>query len=193
MTIGTSKTITELLQRAARRSRFTILIPEHAPSYDGQALASQLRENDKLKDTWVIPDSAVFAVMPRITVVFIPVRAVFVDGTLVVASFTKAVALAARHHAKPFVVIYRKHKLTNAFLKPKDSFTKLASPYAVIGYDDFVAKKAVVLNPDGEIMASKLVSLFINEDDEHGATDIFPAVKNFYEPEGRAADIDRPE
>jgi hypothetical protein len=28
------------------------------------------------------------------------------------------------------------------------------------------------------------VSLFINEDDEHGATDIFPAVKSVYEPEG---------
>jgi translation initiation factor eIF-2B subunit beta len=175
MTIGYSTTVLNFFIGARRRRRFAVLVPEHAPEYDGIRMASALEESNI--ECGVIPDSAVFAVMPRVTAVFSPVRGVFADGTLVGASYVRAVALAARHHAKPFIVLYWGQKLTNRFLKPRDSFTVLGSPDDIAPIDDIVARNTTILNPDGEVISSTLVTLFVNEDGPHGPEQIFPLVQ----------------
>jgi translation initiation factor eIF-2B subunit beta len=185
MTIGASSTVRAFLLRAAVRCRFAVLIPEHAPSYDGLQLAKTLRHAENIECA-VIPDSAVFAVMPRVTCVFSPVRAIFADGTLVTASFVQSVALAARHHAKPFVVLYTRTKLTNRFRRPRDSFTILGSPHEIATMDDLVAKNATILNPDGEVMSGNSVALFISEDGAHGPDDVFQIVRGIFAEPGSA-------
>jgi translation initiation factor 2B subunit (eIF-2B alpha/beta/delta family) len=183
MVMGASRSVCAFLGTAARHASFTALIPENAPTYDGTKMARKLRNITSKITCWVIPDGAVFATMPKVTTVFVPVRAIFADGTLVVASYIRPVSLAAKHYAKPLVVIYWKNKLTNKYRTPQESFTQLASPHDVFPYDDLVAKQATILNPDGEIMSSSEVTLFINEDGAHGPSDIFALVQDMYENE----------
>lgn len=179
MTVGSSSTIASFFVRAFKNHKFSVIITEHAPSYDGFKMAEKLKSHGI--DCIVIPDSAVFAVMPRITTVFCPCRAIFADGTLVTKSFAKSVCLAARHHSKPFVVVYWISKLTDRFLKPKDSFTVLASPNDIVPLDDeSFSKNTTILNPDGECFSGTWATLFINEKAPHGSADIFTLVHDFY-------------
>lgn len=181
LTIGRSSTIATFFISAAKYHKFSVIVAEHAPSYDGIQMANILREN-KI-DCIVIPDSAIFAIMPRVTTVFCPCRAIFADGTLVTMSYVKSVYLAAKHHSKPFVVVYWKCKLTDRFVRPKDSFTVLTSPNDIIPLDDVCAKNITIINPDGECFSCQSVALFINEKGPHGSDDIFNLVNQIYQKE----------
>ena len=179
MTVGSSSTVASFFVRAFKNHKFSVIVTEHAPSYDGLKMAEMLKSHGI--DCIVIPDSAVFAVMPRVTTVFCPCRAIFADGTLVTKSFAKSVCLAARHHSKPFVIIYWMSKLTDRFLKPKDSFTVLASPNDIVPIDDdSFSQNTTILNPDGECFSGTWVTLFINEKAPHGSADIFTLVHDLY-------------
>ena len=179
MTVGNSSTVASFFIRAFKNHKFSVIVTEHAPSYDGFKMAEKLKCHGI--NCIVIPDSAVFAVMPRITTVFCPCRAIFADGTLVTKSFTKSVCLAAKHHSKPFVIVYWESKLTDRFLKPKDSFTILASPNDIVPLDDEVfSKNTTILNPDGECFSGTWATLFINEKAPHGSADIFTLVHDLY-------------
>lgn len=181
LTIGSSGTVGKFLETAAKKRRFGVLVLEHAPLYDGVKMVERLRAANV--DCAVIPDSAVFAVMPRVTKVICPVRAIFADGTLVTTSFMHSVALAAKHFSKPLVVLYWKNKLTDKFWRPGESFTVLSNPYDVVAMDDVVSKSTIVLNPDGECFSGDSVTLFINEEGPHDPADVFPIVQAFYRPD----------
>lgn len=178
LTIGSSSTVGTFLEKAAKVRRFGVLVLEHAPMYDGVKMVERLRAANV--DCTVIPDSAVFAVMPRVTKVICPVRSIFADGTLVTTSFMHSVALAAKHFSKPLVILYWKNKLTDRFWRPGDSFTMLSSPYDVVPMDDIVTKSTIVLNPDGECFSGDSATLFINENGPHDPADVFPIVQEFY-------------
>jgi translation initiation factor eIF-2B subunit beta len=185
MTVGFSTTVLGFFAGARRRRRFAVLVPEHAPEYDGVRMSAALARAGI--ETAVVPDAAVFALMPRVTAVFAPVRAVFADGALAAPSYAGAVALAARHHAKLFIVLYWRQKLTNRSVRPRDAFTVLGSPDDIAPVDDVVAKNATILNPDGELMPSAAVTLFLNEDGPHGPEQIFPLVQEKCHPRGESA------
>lgn len=178
LTVGASQSVCGFFKSAAKTRRFRVFVTEHAPVYDGVTMANDLRAAGV--DCTVIPDAAVCAIMPRVTTVFCKVRAIFADGTLITPSFVHPVMLAARHHSKPVIVLYWKHELTDRFLRPCDSFTNLGTPSDVAHMDDVVARKALVLNPDGECVPANLVTLLINEDGPHGPADIFPLVQAMY-------------
>ena len=179
MTVGSSSSVYACIKKASHNRNFSVIIPEQAPSYDGIKMANRLHQA-KI-DCAVIPDSAVFAIMPRITTIFCPCRAIFADGTLVTNSNVKSILLAAKHYAKPFIVVYWKPKLTQRFVKPKESFTVLASPSDIISSDNKTAQIATILNPDGECISVHNVTLFINESGPHGPAEIFSLVHDFYD------------
>ena len=178
LTVGDSELVCAFLKKAEKSRKFSVLVTEHAPTYDGLRMANKLTQLGV--DCAVIPDSAVFAVMPRVTSVFCQVYAVFADGTLIAPSFMQSVMLAARHHSKPFIVLYSKHALTDRFLKVSDSFTTLRNPGDIVQMDDVVAKKATVLNPDVEVAPCNLATLFLNEEGPHDPADIFSLVQTMY-------------
>jgi len=181
MTLGRSKSILAFFERAHYEKRkFSVIIPERAPYYDGYSMAKDLQAYG-IKVV-VIEDSAVFAVMPRVSSVIVPVRAVLADGTLITISFMQTIALAAKHYSVPLIVLYWKWKLTENFKKPGDSYSILTSPNNVILYSDSRLSSSIVLSPEGEAVSGQNVTMFINEDGAHGPADIFPQVQSLYDP-----------
>jgi translation initiation factor 2B subunit (eIF-2B alpha/beta/delta family) len=78
------------------------------------------------------------------------------------------------------VILYSKTKLVDRFLKPSDSFTRLDDPTGVAPIEDAVQNSAVVLNPDGEIVAGQFATLLINENGPHDPAEVFPLVQSLY-------------
>jgi len=174
LTLGYSESVFQFLAGAANLRRFAVLVLEHAPEYDGLIMSKKLHNIGI--ETTVIPDSAGFALMPRVTTVFLSVRGVLADGTMTAMSYTGSVCLAAKHHGKPIVVLYSNSKLANLFSKPGDDFTALNDPGSVAEF----AKGAVAFSPDGEAVSAEFPTLFINENGAHAPADVFPNVQMLY-------------
>ena len=177
LTIGYSQSTISFLRRAKEKHRkFSVMIPEHAPANDGITLAAELRKSGI--EVIIIPDAAVFAVMPKISTVIIPCRGVLADGNLICTNYVLPIVMAANHHSVPVVVLYWKWKLTERFLKPGDSFTQLTSPSDVIKYN--AGGQQTIFNPEGEIVPGHYIKIFINEEGPHGRADIFPLMQSIY-------------
>lgn len=188
MTMGYSKSTIEFFKRAAQRGRkFTIIIPEHSPLCDGNRLAQELsaikgHKNQKSNISVVlVSDASVFAIMAKVTMVIVPAKAVLADGNVIATSFVKPIAMAAKYHSVPVVVLYWKWKLTERFVKPKDSFTHLGDPRGIYAEYSSVPKEATILSPEGEILPRNLIKIYFNEDGPHGPEDIFPLMQSIYQ------------
>jgi translation initiation factor eIF-2B subunit beta len=122
LTLGNSRTVEQFLRTARSRRAFQVMVVERAPWYDGQQLAARLAAAGI--DTTLIPDSAVFAMMARVNKVIVGTHAgawhahahppswaltaaatVLANGGLLAPSGSCMVAMAAKHHATPVVVL----------------------------------------------------------------------------------------
>lgn len=107
---------------------------EGAPRYDGHTLAVKLASAGV--QTTVISDSSVFAMMARANKVLVGAHAVLANGGVIAPSGIHMVALAAKRHSIPFVVLVGLHKLSPAFPHDPDvMLNDFKSPAAVVDYD----------------------------------------------------------
>jgi translation initiation factor eIF-2B subunit beta len=109
LTLGRSVTLREFLKEAKKKRSFQVVIAEGAPRYQGHMLARELADVDL--QTTVITDSAVFAMISRVNMVIVGAHAVMANGGVVAPVGLHMVALAARRHAVPFVVLAGVHKV----------------------------------------------------------------------------------
>lgn len=65
LTIGHSKTVEAFLKQAYRDRKFTVIVPESAPSFLGHSMATALSAANI--PVLLIPDSSLYALMPRVT------------------------------------------------------------------------------------------------------------------------------
>ncbi|CAE6478736.1 unnamed protein product, partial [Rhizoctonia solani] len=108
LTIGYSRTVEEFLKAAAHDKKFTVIVAETAPSYTGQQLADSLSRHGI--STFLVPDSAIFAMMSRVTKLILGAHAILADGGLVSQSGALAAAVAARAHATSVIVCAAQYK-----------------------------------------------------------------------------------
>ncbi|XP_002159532.2 translation initiation factor eIF2B subunit beta [Hydra vulgaris] len=164
MTYGNSRTVEKFLKNAARKRKFTVIVAECAPYYEGQKLAKSLAESGI--ETTVISDSAIFAIMSRVNKVIIGTNAVMADGGLKAISGTHAMALAAKHHSVPLIVCTGLFKLSPKFVCSYDLnlINQFHSPSDVIKLKDgSTLSKVEVINPLFDYIEADLVNLFITD------------------------------
>lgn len=178
LTLGYSQSVINLLT-ASHRRKITAFIPERAPSYDGLDLAKDLRA--KNVTVIVIPDSAIFAVLPRVRTVIIPARTVLPDGGVIAFSPAHPVALAAKQHARPVIVLYWSLKLSSTFPK---ALRKVAPAGTVLMAPIAKMENGVALNPDGDYIPPNLITLMLNEDGAHLPGDAYWKARKVYSNDG---------
>lgn len=177
LTVGLSQSIEKFLSTCSK-SIGTVVIPERAPEYDGIIMAQRLR---KAKiNCLVIPDSCVFAMLPRINKIIVPARAVLANGGIVSYSLTHSIALAAKHHATPFIALYWEMKLSKEMPSPGKLFTNLLQPSPVLSKGDPIMSSVVGLNTEGDYIPPELITLMINETGSHCPADVFSIVQANY-------------
>ncbi|KAJ6771406.1 hypothetical protein OIU74_017782 [Salix koriyanagi] len=173
LTFGRSRTVREFLCAAKEKRRsFRVFVAEGAPKYQGHALAKDLGARGI--QTTVITDSAVFAMISRVNMVVVGVHAVMANGGVIGPVGLNMVALAARKHAVPFVVVAGPHKLCPLYPQnPHVLLNEMRCPSELLQDGEFSDCMGVcngsgnpllnVVNPAFDYVPPELVSLFITD------------------------------
>eukprot|EP01116_Phalansterium_solitarium_P023751 TRINITY_DN848_c0_g1_i1.p1 TRINITY_DN848_c0_g1~~TRINITY_DN848_c0_g1_i1.p1 ORF type:complete len:369 (-),score=151.58 TRINITY_DN848_c0_g1_i1:244-1350(-) len=182
MTFGRSRTVEEFLKAAARKRKFEVIVPETAPSFRGNQMALALAAADI--EVTVIPDSAIFAMMARVNKVIVGTHAVMANGGLINMTGTHMVALAAKHHAVPFVVCTGMYKLSPLYPYDQDTFNDINSPAEVISYEEADGGKHInVVNPAYDYIPPELVTLYVTNFGGHNPSYIYRLLAQDYSPD----------
>ena len=206
LTHGTSLTVQRFLLRAASKRRFTVI---HAEGYPNQhhethaAITGKHKANPSTdpdqSDTQrfakplieagitviLIPDAAVFALMSRVNKVILGTHAVLANGGLIASAGVKSIALAAREHRTPVVVVTGVYKLCPTFVFDFDSFIEYGEPGCVLGCaeDNDLIGKVDVENPLHDYVEGELVDLFITNLGGHAPFSLSSVIAEQYRSE----------
>jgi translation initiation factor eIF-2B subunit beta len=190
LTLGRSRTLHKFLLEAKKKRSFQVVIAEGAPRYQGHVLAKELAEKEL--QTTVITDSAVFAMISRVNMVIVGAHAVMANGGVLAPVGIHMVALAARRHAVPFVVLAGVHKLCPQY--PHNPYTllnDLKSPAEIVEFGELSdcldggtgGFSTRVVNPTFDYIPPELVSLFITDTGGHNPSYVYRLVAEYYSPE----------
>jgi translation initiation factor eIF-2B subunit beta len=141
---------------------YPFICPSFFFSFLGTKLALSLSESGI--DTVLIPDSSIFALMSRVSKVFLGTHVVLADGSLVALSGSLPLCRAAKAHLVPVVVCTGMFKFSPVFVGDDEwAMSDLGSPADVLHSEEDIGDdaKAEVLNPYWDRIPPELVSLFI--------------------------------
>ncbi|KAH6759807.1 NagB/RpiA/CoA transferase-like superfamily protein [Perilla frutescens var. hirtella] len=193
LTLGGSQTVKEFLLAAKETKRsFRVFVAEGAPRYQGHAFAKELATSGL--QTTVITDSAVFAMISRVNMVIVGAHAVMANGGVIAPVGLNMVALAAKRHAVPFVVLAGVHKLCPLYPhNPEVLLNELKSPSELLDFGEFSdcldfgsgtgSPLIHVVNPAFDYVPPNLVSLFITDTGGHNPSYIYRLIADFYSPD----------
>eukprot|EP01046_Picozoa_sp_COSAG06_P014661 COSAG06_NODE_915_length_11567_cov_9.166013_4_plen_387_part_00 len=185
MTVGKSDLTKEFLLEAAKKRTIEVFVAEAAPSCEGQQMARELAEAG-IKTT-LINDAAVFALMSRVHKVIIGTHAVMANGGLTCATGGHALALAAKHHSVPLVVLAGLHQLCPQYPFDQDTFNELASPMAILDVCgdqlSLSAGDVEVVNPLFDYVPPDLIDLHLTNFGAHNPSYIYRLLAEYYHPD----------
>ncbi|KAG6421815.1 hypothetical protein SASPL_118372 [Salvia splendens] len=193
LTLGSSQTVKEFLLAAKEKNRsFRVFVAEGAPRYQGHAFAKELASSGL--QTTVITDSAVFAMISHVNMVIVGAHAVMANGGVIAPVGLNMVALAAKRHAVPFVVLAGVHKLCPLYPhNPEVLLNELKSPSELLDFGEFSdcldfgsgsgSPLIHVVNPAFDYVPPDLVSLFITDTGGHNPSYIYRLIADFYSPD----------
>eukprot|EP00250_Pteridium_aquilinum_P015954 c22857_g2_i2 orf=281-1489(-) len=190
LTLGHSRTLFQFLCEAKKKRSFKVFIAEGAPRYQGHTLAKELAALNL--QTTVITDSAVFAMISRVDMVIIGAHAVMANGGVIAPTGLHMVALAARRHAVPFVVLAGMYKLCPLYPhNPSVLVNEMKSPSQVLDFEEMLeyvdeglgGPSLHATNPSFDYIPPELVSLFITDMGGHNPSYIYRLVAEYYSPE----------
>eukprot|EP01023_Acetabularia_acetabulum_P053736 TRINITY_DN6023_c0_g1_i13.p1 TRINITY_DN6023_c0_g1~~TRINITY_DN6023_c0_g1_i13.p1 ORF type:complete len:406 (-),score=64.84 TRINITY_DN6023_c0_g1_i13:86-1303(-) len=134
LTLGSSNTTYEFLVEAHKKRRFAVVVAEASPVCSGHAQAKRLASAGI--QTTVITDAAVYGIMARVNKVLVGAHAVLANGGIIGAIGTHLLALSAKQHAVPFVVLVGLQKLSPLFPHdPHLMFNDFKPTANVVDYD----------------------------------------------------------
>uniref|UniRef100_A0A383VHC3 Translation initiation factor eIF2B subunit beta n=1 Tax=Tetradesmus obliquus TaxID=3088 RepID=A0A383VHC3_TETOB len=212
LTYGMSDTTFLFLKEASRKREFQVVVAEAAPRFDGHTMARQLA--DAKVQTTLIADSAVFAMMARANKVLVGAHAVLANGGVIAPAGVHMVALAAKRHSIPFVVLVGLHKLSPLFPHDPDvTLNDFQSPGQVVDFDvlaesfmrgdeqqpgpDAAAAECLsveVHNPAYDYIPPHLISLFVTDTGGYTPAYVYRLLAEYYSREDYSLDkelIDR--
>ncbi|CCG83521.1 Translation initiation factor eIF-2B subunit beta [Taphrina deformans PYCC 5710] len=183
LTHGSSKTVASFLKQAAESRRFTVIIAESYPNdiAESHQMAETLSQAGIT--TILIPDSAVFGIMSRVNKVIMGTHAVLQNGGLLAASGAKQVALAARDHSTPVVIVTGVYKLTPFYPYDHENLIELISPERVSAFKEVVqeTENVDILNPFYDYVYPELIALYITNLGAHAPTTLHRTMAENYD------------
>jgi len=166
------------LREAYRHRKFTVVVLESAPSNLGQSLAAALSASSI--PTLLIPDSALFAILPQITKVLIGAHIVLPSGGMYALSGSLATAMAAKELRKPVLVATGQFKFSLSEIDEYEG-RDWQSPDRIL--DPFDAKGVQVENAYYDYVGPELVGLYVTEEGDHMPAHVKRVVAESYDEE----------
>lgn len=184
-TYSSSLTVQRFLLKAASKRKFTVIHAEAYPNnhvkthklLTGNDSPAAAEDDENLpSDSFskpltsagitvvMIPDSAIFAVMPRASKVVLDTHAVLTNGSLVAAAGTKTVIKAAKFHRVPVLVLAATYKLSPMYPYDPNSLIAYGDAGKVVPFQDGELRTGLdsgVRNPLYDFVEAGDVDLFV--------------------------------
>ncbi|KAL1435665.1 hypothetical protein MTO96_010961 [Rhipicephalus appendiculatus] len=164
LTQGRSRTVEAFLKRGPLRTsaHFRFWWQRGGPRCEGVQLAESLARVGIA--TTLVPDSAILALMPRVSKVILGTDCVLADGGLQAPCGSHALALAARHCAVPLLVCAPGATLSPQLPCSESAYQQLGSPEP-LGPEP--RSGALLLNPASDCVPPDLVPLLVTSAGGH--------------------------
>jgi translation initiation factor eIF-2B subunit beta len=198
-----------LLKAATKRKSFTVIHAEAHPNNYRQTHAivtgnrTSIAEDEGGIDIGVdafqqplikagvqvilVPDSAIFAVLPRCSKCILDASAVMANGTFIAYAGTKAVVKAARMHRVPVIVLAATYKLSPQYPYDTHELVEYGEVGKVVALQDGELQKGLsnIRNPLTDVIAGANgeVELFITNVGGVAGTGVYRVVKDQYRDE----------
>lgn len=186
----TSDTVLQFLIKARAKRTFTVLITESYPNDTALAhqFARTLAEN-KI-ETVLIPDTTVFAVMPRVGKVILGASTVFANGGCMSNSGVASVVECAKEHKTPVFGVAGLYKLSPLYPFNSEDLIEVGNSGKVLDYADsrLVENVAVVSNPLGDYVPPENIDIYITNVGGFAPSFIYRIVLDNYKPEDTSLD-----
>jgi translation initiation factor eIF-2B subunit beta len=182
-TYSSSLSVQRFLLKAASKRKFTVMHAEAYPNnyhrtHELLTGTSEPGEDDENlpNETFskpltsagitvvMVPDSAVFAVMSRMSKVILDAHVVLANGSLVAASGTKTVIKAAKYHRVPVLVLAPTYKLTPKYPYDPSKMMEYGDAGKVIPFQDGELRSGLgcgVRNPLYDFIEAGEVDVFV--------------------------------
>lgn len=180
-TLSTSSSLQKFLLKAAEKRKFTVIQAESYPSnhkrvhrhVTGKAVSEEDEDLDAESfskpltsagvTVLLIPDHAIFALMPRATKVILSATAVLSNGSFIADAGTKPLVLAAKHHRVPVIVLAETYKLSPLYPYDPFDFVDYGDVQDVVPYQDRELSLGLqdVKNPVTEYVEAEHIDLFV--------------------------------
>ncbi|KAK5138283.1 hypothetical protein LTR08_003344 [Meristemomyces frigidus] len=178
LTHTSSHTVQKFLMKAASKKRkFTVFHAEAYPNNHLETYATIINggsaNSQDADERWkpltsmgitviLIPDSAVFAIMSRINKVLLAPHTVLANGSIVAAAGASTIALAAKTHRVPVVVLSGVYKLSPVYPFDTDDLVEYGDPGKVVDFQDGEFMDGVdVVNPVYDHVDAELIDLYV--------------------------------
>ncbi|KAK3633659.1 GCD complex subunit gcd7 [Elasticomyces elasticus] len=186
LTHGSSRTVQRfLLTAAGKKRKFTVFVAEsypndHSATHDTLVNGAQppVSPDDEglggEKGRWrgltaagvtvvLVPDMAVFALMPRVNKVLLSPHAVMANGSLLAAAGTEGICLAAKEHRVPVVVLAGVYKLSPVYPFDEEGMVEYGDPSKVVGFaeDGRFVDGVDIVNPLSDFVGAEGVGLYV--------------------------------
>lgn len=178
MTYGSSLTVQRFLLAAAKRRKFTLLQVDgypnqhrttHDTTVNGLNVYDDERDSkQRLKSlivagitVIVVPDSAIFAVMPKVSKVLLPIHVGFPNGGFVGSAGCGMVAQVANAHRVPVVALGAIYKLSPIHPSDPQLLTQLGDSSALAYHGSRLPDEVELINPTTDYITPDLVNLFV--------------------------------
>jgi len=186
LTLGESSTVRSFLRSAAKYRKFITVVPESAPSFAGHAMARSLSQAGL--SVLLVPDSNLYALMPRISKVLLGVRCVLANGGILATTDAKAVAMAARDHSTPVVALTGVYKISPdwGWVRPERLTGENQGAVAqVVNFAQArrLAEDAEILNPLWDYVPPNYLDVIITNVGEHPPSYVYRLIQENYHEE----------
>jgi translation initiation factor eIF-2B subunit beta len=136
--------------------------------------------------TTVIPDSAVFSIMPKVSKVIIGTRAIMANGGLISYNGVYNVCLCAQSFSIPVIVVGGSFKLTPMYPFGNETFNEFLSPDKILPSD--VEYKGDLRNirfntPAYDYVPPECITIYITNDGSQNPAYIYRSFAELYSQE----------
>lgn len=172
LTVGFSNSVLSFLTKAPKDT--VIFLPERAPFNDGIRMHNRLKERHI--HSVLISDSSIMAIMPKITTILLPVRAVVANGAIISYSLAYQVAIAAQHYAKPVLALCWDMKKMKKIKTPGIEHVYIKQPTLLSDNVCPTDKGPIALNTEGDWIPPEMITLIISDVSMCCPADIYQSV-----------------
>jgi translation initiation factor eIF-2B subunit beta len=192
LTLGYSCVVEAFLKHGLKKRTFEVIVAEHSPECDGFKMAKALAEAGI--QVTLIPDASIFAMMSRVNKILVGAHAVLANGGVMGRSGTHMMAVAAKAHRLPLVVLAGHYKLSPIFPVNPLQFSDMVSPSSLIPYEMVQkinpqkhlgpdAAQFHVINPHCDYVPPSAIHTYITNNGVHSPSYIYRLMAELYNPE----------